>query len=132
MVKYLSVLGIATTALLSGCSTSTKVVIPDETELYISGDPVVIEEDDTVSTTPYFWTSAGDSPGGGISFELKKGDEVVQRGHFVSEFRPVSIFWPPLAFLYWPMGFHENVTYNLVNDTEIITTKETITVNFLK
>ncbi len=132
MIKYLPLLGVASTILLSGCSTSTKVVIPDGTELYISGDPVEIGEDDAVSTTPYFWTSAGSSPGGGISFELKKDNEVIQKGHFVSEFRPISILWPPLAFLYWPMGFHENVTYNLVNDTEVITTKETITVNYLK
>jgi hypothetical protein len=35
-----------------------------------------------------------------------------------TKFRTVSIFWPPFAAIYWPMGFNPNVTYDLVNDTQ--------------
>ena len=132
ILSLLSLIGIS--FLLSACSTTTNIKIPEGTQLYIAGSstPTNISENGDVTTTPYFWTRAGSPPNGGIPFVLKQGNKVVQKGHFLSEFQTMSIFWPPLSFLFVPMGFHDNVSYDLTNDTEIINGQKTITVNFLK
>ena len=48
---------------------------------------------------------------------LKDGTSV-KKGILSTSFRVSSIFWPPYAFIYWPMGFRGGVVYDLVNDTE--------------
>ena len=42
---------------------------------------------------------------GGIPYKLEKDGKVVGEGKLQAKFRPVSIFWPPAALIYWPMGF---------------------------
>jgi hypothetical protein len=50
--------------------------------------------------TPFFWTSII-----GIEFMLLQDDKIVKKGKLPSEFRIASIFWPPYAYIYWPVGF---------------------------
>jgi len=119
---------------LSGCSTTMQVTLPADSELYINGSstPTTIEEDGSITTYPYFWNSAGTPPSGGISFQVKRGKQIITNGQFFSQFRPMSLLWPPLAILYWPMGFSDKVAYNLDNYTETTNNKKTIIVDYLK
>jgi hypothetical protein len=66
-----------------------------------------------VTTKPFFWTAAG-----GIRYRLEKGGATIQEGKLRARFRVVSIFWPPLALIYWPIGFRPEITYDLVNGTQ--------------
>jgi hypothetical protein len=88
--------------------------------LYIYERPqaVNIGADGKVTTAPYFWTAAGMPPGGGVPYRLEKNGETLKEGKLRAKFRPVSIFWPPFALIYWPMGLNPNITYDLVNDTQ--------------
>lgn len=55
-------------------------------------------------TSPFFWSETG-----GIPYRLTdKNGKVVREGKLKSHFRVASIFWPPAAIIYWPMGFHEH------------------------
>jgi hypothetical protein len=80
--------------------------------------PVDIKADGKVTTTPFFWTAAGMPPGGGIPYSLEKDGKTIKDGRLRANFRVVSIFWPPFALIYWPMGFNPEITYDLVNDTQ--------------
>lgn len=103
-----------------GCSTTGTFVIPEGTDLYINErpQPVEVEADGKVTTRPYFWTSIGIPPGGGIPYRLEKNGETLQQGKLRSVFRPASIFWPPYAIIYWPVGLNPKITYNLVDDSQ--------------
>jgi hypothetical protein len=84
---------------LSGCGTSTKFVLPQGTRIYIPA------KDKTFSpgkgkSRPFFWDSAG-----GIDYKLLKDGQVVKEGELTSNFRLWSLIWPPLAIIYWPIGF---------------------------
>ena len=80
--------------------------------------PVTPGADGAVVTQPFFWTAAGVPPTGGVEYPLLKGDEVVQSGRLRAKFRVVSIFWPPFALIYWPMGLTPSLTYDLVQGTQ--------------
>jgi hypothetical protein len=103
---------------LSACTTRGTFKVPPGTELEVYRRPVKVESDGSVTTQPFFWTAAGIPPGGGIEYKLLKKGEVVKSGRLRAKFRPVSIFWPPFALIYWPMGFNPEITYDLVNDTQ--------------
>ncbi len=84
---------------LGGCATKTKFVLPEGTKVYIPA------KDSTFSTgrartRPFFWNSAG-----GIDYQLLQDGKVVKEGELTSNFRLISFFWPPLAILYWPIGY---------------------------
>lgn len=128
----ITLLFITASVLITGCSTSTKVIVPEGTELYIDDQHVKIAEDNTVTTSPFFWSKAGDPPDGGIPFTLKKGKKIILEGHLLSQFRASSILWPPFAFLYWPMGFEDNISYNLTNKSEIVDQENSVSVYYLK
>ncbi len=100
-------------ALLVGCSTTGKFVVPSGTELEIYKRPVTPDARGVVATKPFFWTAAG-----GVKYRLLKGGEVVKAGKLRAKFRVVSLFWPPFAILYWPMGLNGNITYDLKRDTQ--------------
>jgi hypothetical protein len=106
------------TATLPACSTRGTFVIPEGTQLEVYRRPVTPGADGVVETSPFFWTAAGMPPGGGVEYRLLKGDEVVQSGRLRATFRAVSIFWPPFALIYWPMGLNPNITYDLVQGTQ--------------
>jgi hypothetical protein len=50
--------------------------------------------------TPFFWTSIA-----GIEYSLIQNNKIVKTDKLPSEFRIASIFWPPYAYIYWPVGF---------------------------
>lgn len=106
--------------MLAGCTTTGHFKVPEGSQLYIyeRPQPVNIGSDGTVTTKPFFWTAAGVPPDGGVPYRLEKGGETLKQGRLRAKFRPVSIFWPPFALIYWPMGLNPNITYDLVNDTQ--------------
>ena len=116
--------------LLAGCSTTGNFKVPKWANLYIYKRPVpvVINVDESISTDeiivgtvtskPFFWTASGRPPGGGIPYKIEKNGEMIKDGKLCSKFRVVSIFWPPFALIYWPLGYHPDITYDLVNDVQ--------------
>lgn len=105
-------------SLALGCTTRGHFVVPDGTQLEVYRRPVTPDAGGMVETKPFFWTAAGVPPGGGIEYRLLKDGSVLQAGRLRTVFRPVSIFWPPFALIYWPMGFNPNITYDLVSGTQ--------------
>ena len=106
-------LTVLVTAPLIACTTQGTFVIPEGTQLEIYQRPVTPEPNGLVTTRPFFWTAAG-----GIEYRLLRGNEVVQQGRLRARFRVVSLFWPPFAETYWPMGLNPNITYDLVKGTQ--------------
>jgi hypothetical protein len=106
--------------MIAGCTTTGTFKVPEGSKLYIykRPEPVDIKSDGKVTTTPFFWTAAGMPPGGGIPYSLEKDGKTIKDGRLRANFRVVSIFWPPFALIYWPMGFNPHITYDLVNDTQ--------------
>jgi hypothetical protein len=106
---------LAFVVIASGCSTTGTFIVPENTDLYIHKrpEPVNIDENGRVTTRPYFWSAAG-----GVPYRLEKDGEIIKEGRLRSKFRVVSIFWPPYALIYWPMGLNPHITYDLVNDKQ--------------
>jgi len=104
--------------MVSGCSTAGHFVIPEGTQLEVNKHVVNVPSSGRVVMRPFFWNSSGIAPNGGVSYLLTKDDEVIKEGNLRVVFRGVSLFWPPYAFIYWPMGLNPNITYDLVNDTQ--------------
>lgn len=107
-------------ASISGCSTTGHFKVPEGSQLYIyeRPEPVKIQQDGSVTTKPFFWTAMGIAPHGGIPYRLEKDGETIKQGRLRAVFRPASIFWPPFAAIYWPVGFNPDITYDLINDTQ--------------
>ena len=104
----------------AGCTTTGHFVVPPNSKLYIykRPDPVTVQPDGTVTTAPYFWTAMGLPPGGGIPYRLEEEGKPAKEGKLRAKFRVVSIFWPPFALIYWPVGMNPEITYDLVHDTQ--------------
>lgn len=108
-MKYLPFVPLLLFALLSGCSTSASFKLPPDTDLMIKGERVVFESEKDekgnpiFKTTPFFWDVAAD-----INYSLVQKDKIVKQGQIPAQFRIISIFWPPYAFIYWPFGFRLN------------------------
>jgi hypothetical protein len=105
---------------ITGCTTTGHFKVPEGSNLYIykRPQPVTISPSGEVTTKPFFWTAAGMPPGGGVPYRLEKNGETLKEGRLRAKFRPVSIFWPPFALIYWPMGLNPDITYDLVNDKQ--------------
>jgi hypothetical protein len=116
--KISKLLFLVATLLVSGCSTSGYFVITDGTQLVVYRRPVNIQPGGRVVTRPFFWTATGIPPHGGCTYRLLKDNKVIKEGTLRVKFRPVSIFWPPFAVIYWPIGLNQNIIYDLVNDTQ--------------
>ena len=97
----------------AGCSTHGKFVLPAGSRLEVYHRPVTPDAAGIVTTKPFFWTATG-----GVKYRLLQGDKVLREGRLRSKFRPVSIFWPPFALIYWPMGLNPNITYDLEKNTQ--------------
>ncbi len=87
---------------LSGCGTGTKFILPEGTRIYLVAKDRTFSEG-KAKMRPFWWNSFS-----GIDFKLLKERETVREGSLDSDFRVTSFFWPPLAFLYWPIGFEWN------------------------
>lgn len=99
---------------LAACTTTGRFVVPQGSQLEVYRRPVTVGSDGRVVTRPFFWTAAGIPPGGGVEYRLLKDGKAIQQGRLRAKFRVVSIFWPPFALIYWPMGLNPDVTYDLV------------------
>lgn len=99
---------------LAACTTTGRFVTPPGSQLEIYRRPVTVGADGKVVTRPFFWTAAGVPPAGGVEYRLLKDGKAIQEGRLRAKFRVVSIFWPPFAVIYWPMGLNPNITYDLV------------------
>jgi len=117
MRRFFLVLAIVTVA-LDGCTTRGHFVIPRDTQLEVYRRPVTPDAEGWVETRPFFWTAAGIAPVGGVEYRLLKDGKVLQQGRLRAKFRVVSIFWPPFALIYWPMGLNPDITYDLVRGTQ--------------
>jgi hypothetical protein len=101
---------------IAGCSTSASFKLPPNTSLLIRSERVAFEPAPDPSgrpvleTTPFFWDAVMD-----IKYSLVKDDKIVKEGKLPSQFRVISIFWPPFAYIYWPFGFRLNC-YDLTKD----------------
>jgi hypothetical protein len=106
--------------MMVGCTTTGHFKVPEGSSLYIykRPQPVDITANGTVTTKPFFWTAAGVPPDSGIPYRLEQGGQVLKEGRLRTKFRVVSLFWPPFAPIYWPMGFNPDITYDLINDTQ--------------
>ena len=101
---------------ISGCSTTGNFKVPDGSELYIYNrpEPVNISADGRMTATkPFFWSAAG-----GVPYRLEKNGKTIKQGKLQAKFRVVSIFWPPFALIYWPMGLDPSITYDLVSSSK--------------
>ncbi len=119
MIKRMC-LALVLLVMVAGCTTTGTFKVPPGTDLHVykRSEPVDIKADGKVTTKPFFWTAAGIPPEGGIPYTLEKGGKVIKEGKLRTKFRTVSIFWPPFASIYWPMGFNPDITYDLVNDKQ--------------
>jgi len=113
-------LALAVLIMVTGCTTTGHFKVPEGSELYIykRPEPVQIKDNGEVTTKPFFWTAAGIPPESGIPYRLEQNGNVLKEGKLRAKFRVVSIFWPPAALIYWPMGFNPDITYDLVNDKQ--------------
>lgn len=110
---FRSLLAVFFSLVLLGCSTTGSFKIPKDTQLELYGRPVEVPENGLVKTRPFFWTAAG-----GVPYRLlNKDGSVIKEGKARAKFRVVSIFWPPMALIYWPMGLNGSVMNDLTQDT---------------
>ena len=109
---------VAMLAAASACTTQGTFVVPPGTQLEVYRRPVTPDANGLVVTKPFFWTAAGVAPNGGAEYRLLKNGQVVQEGRLRVKFRVVSVFWPPAAAIYWPIGLNPDITYDLVKGTQ--------------
>ncbi len=91
--------------ILSGCHTTASFMLSPNTQLMINGERVTFDSHDQdgypkLERLPFFWTSIT-----GIEYAILRGDTIIKKERLPSEFRIASIFWPPYAYIYWPVGF---------------------------
>lgn len=99
-------------ATMVGCSTTTSFKLPKDTQVRID------DRDETFKSgkaemRPFFWNAFD-----GVKYNIIKANKTTRSGKLPSEFRVVSIFWPPYAFLYWPMGLKYSC-YDLTDADEV-------------
>ncbi len=97
---------------LSACSTTTVFKLPPNADVRIYGREQ-LQGAGQQYTRPFFWTAIS-----GIEYEIIERDKgnVVQTGKLAPAFRVPSIFWPPYAIIYWPVGYGWEC-YDLTGDT---------------
>ncbi len=95
-------------AAFSGCATMGHFTVPAGAELELNGHPVTVGADGMVETRPYFWDASG-----GVPYKMTVNGKAYE-GKVKSHFRWQSIFWPPAAIIYWPMGMKtDDSSYDL-------------------
>ena len=101
MVRVMAVivLLLCVVMVLTGCGTGTKFVLPEGTRVYLPAKDRTFSPG-RAKARPFSWGSAG-----GIQYSLVREGKTVKEGDLTSNFRLMSLFWPPLAIIYWPIGF---------------------------
>lgn len=93
---------LAALLLATGCSSSTWVKLPPGHHLSLYERPTK-HDSGLVATRPYGWAAAN-----GIVYKLTDANnQLVQEGTLAARFRVASIFVPPVAIAYWPMGYRQ-------------------------
>lgn len=82
------------------CSTRTKFNVPKGHDLVVDDQQITALDSKDYVRSPMFWSNAS-----GIPYRLEKNGKTVESGKLKAKFRVASIFWPPFAIIYWPMGF---------------------------
>ena len=98
----LAIIALSSTVLIgTGCSTTGQFKIPPNTTLRVTNRTAAPDATGKWKTSPFFWNETS-----GARYTLVDGNGTVLRsGKLKTHFRVVSIFWPPAAIIYWPMGF---------------------------
>lgn len=99
------IMAIIVAVIFAGCSTSASFKLPPNTDLMISDERVVFQSKDDAGypefkRTPFFWTSLM-----GIDYALVQDGKIIKKDRLPARFRVVSVFFPPYALIYWPIGF---------------------------
>ncbi len=84
------------------CSTTGKFKVPEGATLYVENQRLTPDQVNEYKRNPFFWDVAK-----GIPYRLEKDNKIIDQGKIKSQFRVVSIFWPPAAIIYWPLGFNK-------------------------
>jgi hypothetical protein len=100
MKKIILLTLISSMLVITGCSTTARFKLPQGTKIVVDNVPLSTIEAEEYKRSPYFWNVAA-----GIPYRLEKDGKIVKEGNLKSRFRVASIFWPPGALIYWPMGF---------------------------
>jgi hypothetical protein len=101
MKKVLSLIALALVFTV-GCSTTSNFRIPADSTLMVTDRKVTTDSEGNWKTSPFFWSEAGGAP-----YRLMDKDgNVIRTGKLKTQFRVASIFWPPFALIYWPMGLN--------------------------
>jgi hypothetical protein len=101
-MKFTQIAGaLALAAVVSGCSTTTYFKLPENSKVQIYKREQQYSEG-LVKTRPFAWSAAG-----GIPYKITDATSgnTLQEGKLRARFRVGSIFWPPFAIIYWPMGY---------------------------
>lgn len=99
--------------LVVACSTSGHFVLPPGSQLEVNGTVHEVDSQGVAVMRPFFWTSAS-----GVPYRVLKDGQPIQEGKLRTSFRVVSIFWPPYAIIYWPMGLNGGLLYDMVEGTQ--------------
>lgn len=99
---------------LVSCSTTTSFVVPKDTELYVYDQKISESNYSNYNRRPLTWGTAG-----GVKYRLVKDGKTVEEGTLKTKFRVVSIFWPPVALAYWPMGF-ASANYDFTKENPMV------------
>lgn len=103
-----------------GCSTTGHFKLPPNTRLEVTNRTVAPNADGKWETSPFFWAEAG-----GAKYRLYDADgKLLRSGKLKMHFRPVSIFWPPAAIIYWPIGFEKDAVYDLTGPGDGLLVRE--------
>jgi hypothetical protein len=88
----------------AACSTTGNFKIPPGTKLMVTDREVTPDANGDWKTSPFFWSETG-----GAHYRLMNSEgKVIREGKLKTHFRVASIFWPPFALIYWPMGLHDH------------------------
>lgn len=98
MRKFAPIIALALFA--TGCTTHTYVKLPEQSVLKIKRGTEEPHQEGLLNRTPFSWSSAS-----GIPYKVEKNGAVIQEGKLRAKFRVASLFWPPVAIVYWPIGF---------------------------
>ncbi len=100
--------------LFVSCSTTGHFKVPADSQLYVEGKPLQPHELQAgYKRSPFFWNVSS-----GIPYRIEKNGKLIDEGKIQSRFRVVSIFWPPFAIIYWPMGFKGDETYDFTSKAD--------------
>lgn len=106
--RFLLMLLAPLTFLAIGCSTTGQFRIPANQKLVVTDRTVTTDAEGKWKTSPFFW----DQTGGATYMLYDQNGQVVRRGKVKTKFRIASIFWPPAAIIYWPMGLVKENVYD--------------------